>query len=827
MSSILQFLYLLAFGAGVVAGMWQTAHPALTLGVLGAVLPLGLIGRLPEHWLPRFVRVGGQGLLTLFSVGWLVWRFQRIGLDMLLIEWVAILALVLVVGAHQRDYGLLALIALVQVAYGGLSPARAAFQPALMLYGVTALACLYGTRTLRLCDGRPVAPARRPALFSRLVWSFVVLHGAAVAATALLLLTLLPAPRSRAVGIIPVSFQPTRHRDLPTSWRDWLGMSALPAEGGVQEFPLQDPGQVDGIDSVAPRLVRLEEDTGVDARVGGGQAPPGRDLVMRVQSPLRLYWLARLFDTYDGGTWSASARLRADRDPLDAATLKGARPVRQNFVIEKMVTDRLVGAFRVLEYRWPLVGSATTADRLAFGWTPDEVRFRPGGFGGARVANRPPLPWRYQCSSMVPGVEAQGALAADAPAPGPVSSPHCELPVDLISPRLRELATRLTRGTKTALDAATALRDHLRKRCRYDLGAAAVPPGAEAVDHFLFVSQEGYCQHFAGALTVLARLAGLPARLATGYSPGHYNVISDTFEVHEYHAHAWTQIHIQPYGWLTFDASPPGALDLAAKPRVLGAMLDPFKDEQLGPPPELQARVSEGGAANVSPGRRLSRPLIRFYVGIWHDAYRASQNRDPGLGALMRSAGHALSTVIRENMRSFWAWLTARCSQLWQFLCGTARRLLGIAVGLGPRAHLILVAAALLAIVAARERAFLHDVYLHWRAGHRCHRLWERLQAAQTRDPALTVAMCHTVCRELLQWARYRRPVRLDLTEYAEWLLNVDPTVGKQIRVVNMAYARCLFGSGPITRADADISVHAAAALREVLRARHSLQPLN
>ncbi|MGH8238772.1 MAG: transglutaminaseTgpA domain-containing protein, partial [Steroidobacteraceae bacterium] len=48
----------------------------------------------------------------------------------------------------------------------------------------------------------------------------------------------------------------------------------------------------------------------------------------------------------------------------------------------------------------------------------------------------------------------------------------------------------------------------------------------DSVDDFLFNTRRGFCEHFASAFTMLARAAGIPARVVTGYQGGEYNSMS-------------------------------------------------------------------------------------------------------------------------------------------------------------------------------------------------------------------------------------------------------------------------------------------------------------
>ena len=77
--------------------------------------------------------------------------------------------------------------------------------------------------------------------------------------------------------------------------------------------------------------------------------------------------------------------------------------------------------------------------------------------------------------------------------------------------------------------------------------------GRHGVDEFLFDQQVGFCEHYAGAYTVLMRAAGIPARVVTGYVGGHRNAFGDYWLVRRSDAHAWVEVWLEGEGWRRVD----------------------------------------------------------------------------------------------------------------------------------------------------------------------------------------------------------------------------------------------------------------------------------
>lgn len=121
-----------------------------------------------------------------------------------------------------------------------------------------------------------------------------------------------------------------------------------------------------------------------------------------------------------------------------------------------------------------------------------------------------------------------------------------------ISLRVRQLAHHLTEAEPTPYDRARAIERYLRGY-PYTLDLPPPPADRELVDYFLFDLQKGYCDYYATAMVILARLAGLPARLAIGYAGGRYDPDRRGYLITEAEAHAWPEIYFPEIGWVPFE----------------------------------------------------------------------------------------------------------------------------------------------------------------------------------------------------------------------------------------------------------------------------------
>ncbi|MCD8483079.1 MAG: transglutaminase-like domain-containing protein [Verrucomicrobia bacterium] len=85
-----------------------------------------------------------------------------------------------------------------------------------------------------------------------------------------------------------------------------------------------------------------------------------------------------------------------------------------------------------------------------------------------------------------------------------------------------------------------------------------LPPGQEdPLVRWLRTDLAGHCEFFAGAMVLLARTAGIPARIIVGFHGGDWNTHERYYMVRNRHAHAWVELFDQASDrWLRFDPTP-------------------------------------------------------------------------------------------------------------------------------------------------------------------------------------------------------------------------------------------------------------------------------
>ncbi|NOY79463.1 MAG: transglutaminase domain-containing protein [Kiritimatiellaeota bacterium] len=801
---------------GVVCALWGRGDPALTLGLMIAFPVVALSGRLPMRFLPDSFRRALQVLLAAGGLWWCYGRLGRVPSDLALGETLGILLLPLLLRANQREYALAVLLAAVLAGYGGVGAPGPAYLPAALVFVVVVLLLSYASRTAGL--GAPIPPAGTTGTYGSLDRGvrnrpglFAVLHLGIFLAGWFALAVLLPQPVRPSVGLAPVSYPAWQRIEF---FRFWKPRARTPEEAPGQRGPsdLTDHGTPGEAGRERGRLTPewVGRNT-ISSVQGAGRAAAGQDLVFRVRCNAKFYWLARLYDVYDGQTWRTSRELeRSPRAVLRRPIPRNTVGVEQNFTVEKVVSPRLFAAFRMNQIWWDPTSTQGASSIAA-------VPIRRTWAGATlRRGETPATPFQYTCVSAVAfRPDPQGTAVWYDPLP---REHYLRLPKHAVGEQVRQLAAEITADAASDLEKATALRNYLRENYTYTLEPTAPPPGRGPLEYFLLESRRGYCIHFAEALTVMARSTGLPARVAAGYAPGNFNLVTKCFEVYEYHAHAWAQIFVQPYGWLTFDGVPPAALSLRTVPRLLGAFQDPFGDQWSLRTPELAAATMvQGGEDEVVAGARkdAEEGAVSRLVGSFFE--RTQEIRDAAAGpggvpAAVRAAGAA----ARDALDALWKRLAGGISQWWRHAGSRVGRLVrGVTAfvrGLSPWTRGVAAFSLLLVagLVVQKERVRRTWARIYRR--YRIRRLRRELRRVYPLRTPQTVFLAAEMAGELLCLRGYRRPPGMDIGEYADWLHRRRQGIGAEYEKIAAAVRTALFS--PREVADRQVEEVFQAAMR-------------
>jgi transglutaminase-like putative cysteine protease len=325
-------------------------------------------------------------------------------------------------------------------------------------------------------------------------------------------------------------------------------------------------------------------DTNLDLRYRGGLS---NHLVMYVRSPSRSYWRSHSYDYYDGTTWSQSNRVLTEiksrgiyyqlpaplgsvRSQAEVGQLEenghrswpspGARRhLRQALNVghageqDWQNDQQIVQTFNIVRDQPNLIFAAYRPAEIFI--TSETISLDSGD--GIRLPEPLKAGMTYSVVSYRPDFDPD-VLRHISPAavyPPDIARRYIQLPAN-ISPRIKDLAGRLTDPYDNNFDKVAALNDHLLAEYPYSFFPPAHPPGAEIVDNFLFEDRQGFCEMYVTSLVVMARSLGIPARLATGYGSGDYNPVTGYYEVRFSDAHSWAEAYFPDHGWVPFDPTP-------------------------------------------------------------------------------------------------------------------------------------------------------------------------------------------------------------------------------------------------------------------------------
>lgn len=348
--------------------------------------------------------------------------------------------------------------------------------------------------------------------------------------------------------------------------------------GGTQTVTTPDP-----LVSLKRELTRLDDSVVLTYRTDD---PEGPDY-------LRLYAL----DRFDGDRWTYSPLQSSARDRLDGKDLPAppglsAAPVRE-------VTTKVRVRPEVKDMTFLPVPYAPSRVSIKGDWRvhgPSLMLYSLRDSAGGRDYTVHSLRAR----------PTSGQLAAAGSYPAEIVSHYTEVPRN-VPPQVRQLAQQVTAGSSSALSQAVRLQRWFTQSggFSYDLAAPAPQHGGDLSD-FLLHSRRGYCEQFAASMALMARVLGIPSRVAMGYTPGS-EVRPGEWVVRSRDAHAWPELYFEGSGWVRFEPTPSGAAGqgtAVAPGYSLPAVSPGTGSEATTAPPPDSSSPSDGDSAAPSPSAK-------------------------------------------------------------------------------------------------------------------------------------------------------------------------------------------------------------------------------
>lgn len=326
------------------------------------------------------------------------------------------------------------------------------------------------------------------------------------------------------------------------------------------------------------------------------------------------YWRAFTYDQYTGLGWTSSTTIERQYAPGEVMTDyfadHGAKVVQEMRLSEKITGPLYAPGLPLTINREYQTFWRTTSQQPED--LEDEELIYEDIFAVSVDRNH------YQVESVIPRVDEEVLRASSDTPPEWIRERYIDLPRGTPF-RVIEFAVRLVEDDQTNYDKAKTIENFLRGY-EYSLDLPAPPKEGDLVDYFLFRLEKGYCDYYASSMVVLARAAGIPARLAVGYVDGTYDEEGDRFLVTEADAHSWPELYFTGIGWVPFE------------PTAQRSVIE-HQDKELPVPPELEEPPVSGrqpwGLAGLAGTIFLvclgTVALVALLLVFWYDPWQLRQ----------------------------------------------------------------------------------------------------------------------------------------------------------------------------------------------------------
>ncbi len=360
----------------------------------------------------------------------------------------------------------------------------------------------------------------------------------------------------------------------------------------------------------------------------------GDEVVLRVRAPLPDFWRGQTFTKFDGRSWIVDAQIGQRTDGPDHTIYPTIGDVPNNG------GDQFIQTFYAEVDQPNILFAASRAQRVLL---EAPLWARPDGALRAEVVL--PAGSAYTVVSQRSDATAEGLRAEGSIVDSATPANFLEVPASTTD-RTRALAQQL--AMSATYDTILAIQAWLADNVTYDLFAPVPPAGADAVDHFLFESKEGFCEQIATATAIMLRTLGVPTRIATGYVPSERDAIAGVWISRASDAHAWVEVRFPDFGWVAFDPTASVPLSGEAERTSIGGEVAKALARAVSNHITGIVISVVSGALLVLVGRASARWWRRRRRGKWgvlQDRFVATAVRH---GAAANAPNAELATVFRD-----------------------------------------------------------------------------------------------------------------------------------------------------------------------------------
>ncbi|WDE14102.1 transglutaminase TgpA family protein [Thalassomonas haliotis] len=248
----------------------------------------------------------------------------------------------------------------------------------------------------------------------------------------------------------------------------------------------------------------------------------------------QLYWRALVLENYDGRRWQMAPEYKSKLkqifiDPLSGQFRSGERKLSYQVIAE--------ASFK----KWLFALDLATLPAVDKGGHQQIIQLPDYS-----LRSRKPL-----TKAISYRVDTYPDAPLDLQIPGHIIRRNLDYPAGS-NPKLVQEVLALRKMHDDDLSLVQAVLAHFNQApFRYTLQ----PPllNENSLDQFYFDTRAGFCVHYASSFAFMMRVAGIPARLVTGYLGGEHNPQGEYYSIYQYDAHAWVEIWQPGKGWYRVD----------------------------------------------------------------------------------------------------------------------------------------------------------------------------------------------------------------------------------------------------------------------------------